>query len=192
MKRLDYSELPCYAHPISFFREDDRKRLDIALEDMKVKRFNLTFCDLDKLRQKVKVEVLAEEDQKLFDFRKKIFKINTSDEDLAYVFFFSLCQLKQLASISDEKNLKAYTECFNDLDRLKDILDIISERPYNANYYRAMLQRLTSPYSEEMIELIKFTQDVTKAFSIDGSGDDDYMARVIKEVEHIEADSPSR
>ena len=182
---ISWGELPRYASPLSFVNEKDRIRVRENVKQIAELRDNFDREDVLKLQKFITSESLTEEEAKLNEFRKKIYNINTDTTDLSYVFLFCQAELSTvLVSMNDsflKDKLKNYLGKFKDLDRLKDILDILITKPYNAGYFKLMLQRLTSPYKQSMCEFIKLTQLVTKVFS--ANREEDIFGRDISNLE---------
>ena len=166
---IDSSELPLYAHAVSFIRENDLERVKNKIEEIKQARFYLSLESVQEIKKKIKIEILSEDDQKLNEFRKKIFLIHTNHEELAFVFSYCLTELKVISGSNEQLN--KYVNLFSDLEKAKDLLDNISKNPYNKSHYSTKLLRLISPYRQEMNELIKITQNITKVFSSEPDGE---------------------
>jgi len=182
---ISWSELPRYSSPLSFVNEKDRIRVRENVKQINELRDQFDKDDILKLQKYISTESFTEEEQKLNEFRKKIYNINTDTTDLSYVFLFCQSELSTvLVSMRDsflKDKLKEYLGKFKDLERLRDILDILIQKPYNAGIYKEMRDRLTSPYKQSMVEFIRFAQLVTKVFS--ANREEDIFGRDIAHLE---------
>lgn len=157
-------QLPVYAYPLLNAKDKDFIDLKKRLEDIQKARLSFSQTDIAEIN---KFAITNEENEK-DEFKNKIFSIYTKADELSYVFIYCHSELKTITnSVKQETadKLQKYTELFKDLDIIKDLLETIRLQRYNKTYYETMLQRVISPYNQSMLDLIRFTQQTTNAFS---------------------------